>query len=196
MMNADDLELQNQDGNTAFCIAAISGHVDMVKIMFEKNEALTKICGSENMMPLTQVAFHGNVPMMSHLYYMSDEMGDWENDKKIEVLLRSIQCNVFGNQGLLTRKLFCVLSTTNLCLILVAFSQNCYSLYQLITKPFVGLSIRILEDNEQLPENKHAWDLLQALAVKPDTFKNESPRQSILMESRKHPSMTIQHLLM
>ncbi|KAI3683986.1 hypothetical protein L1987_84509 [Smallanthus sonchifolius] len=82
-----DMELQNGDGNTAFCLAAISGNVDMVKIMVEKNQALPNICGSKNMMLLYLAAFHGN-----------------------------------------------------------------HDIYD--------VAIRILEDNKELPQDKHSWDVM------------------------------------
>ncbi|MFS7909365.1 putative non-specific serine/threonine protein kinase [Helianthus anomalus] len=128
VMNKDDLELQNQDGNTAFCIAAISGNVDMVEIMLEKNQALTTIRGSKNMMPIYLVAFHGNKDMVTKLYNMSNKLTGWTNDEIDEVLLMCIKSDIFD------------------------------------------VALRILEDNEELPQDKHAWDVLHVLGRKPDAF--------------------------
>ncbi|MFS7989477.1 putative ATPase, AAA-type, core, P-loop containing nucleoside triphosphate hydrolase [Helianthus anomalus] len=55
----DDLIGKNSVGNTAFCLAAISGNVDLAEIMVKKNPALSLIYATENMMPLCLAAFHG-----------------------------------------------------------------------------------------------------------------------------------------
>ncbi|KAI7757658.1 hypothetical protein M8C21_003706 [Ambrosia artemisiifolia] len=139
-----DLELQNGDGNTAFCIAAISGNVDMVRIMLKKNRALLNISGSENMMPLYLAAFHGNHEMVTFLYDQSDKMmgNHWTNDRKNGVLLKCIQSNIFD------------------------------------------IALRIMEDNEELPQDKHMWDVLQELARKPEAYASfkGTPEQIYAME--------------
>ncbi|KAI3669551.1 hypothetical protein L6452_40790 [Arctium lappa] len=40
LMNKEDLELQNNSYNTALCIAAIAGHVEVAKIIVTKQKAL------------------------------------------------------------------------------------------------------------------------------------------------------------
>lgn len=113
LMNDVDLELQNKDGYTAFCLAAISGNVDIAKIMAEKNQALQIIYASEKMMPLYNAAFHGNHDMVTYLYdqLMCDRTRSchWTNVSKNEVLLKCIQAEIFGMQGLLIKYLSCVL---------------------------------------------------------------------------------------
>ncbi|KAI7732814.1 hypothetical protein M8C21_014060 [Ambrosia artemisiifolia] len=98
MMSSVELELQNADGNTAFCIAAISGNVDMAKVMFEKNQALPIICGSENMKPLYLAAFHRNFEMVNFLYNQSRRMigNGWTNDDMDRVMLICVQAGNFG----------------------------------------------------------------------------------------------------
>ncbi|XP_076922920.1 uncharacterized protein LOC143584872 [Bidens hawaiensis] len=57
MMSKSDLELVNSDGNTAFCLAAISRNVEMVKAMFLYNLTLLIVCGSYKMTdPILQPA--------------------------------------------------------------------------------------------------------------------------------------------
>ncbi|KAM0053268.1 putative ankyrin repeat-containing domain, PGG domain, ankyrin repeat-containing domain superfamily [Helianthus debilis subsp. tardiflorus] len=130
MMSTQDLELQNEDGNTAFCIAAISGNIGMVKIMFEKNRALPLICGSDNMMPLYLAAFHGRDEVVRFLYKTSNRKNNdvWTNDNMDEILLKCIHAGIND------------------------------------------VALRILEDNEQLPQDKHGWDVLQVLAGTPEAF--------------------------
>ncbi|KAI3826016.1 hypothetical protein L1987_00057 [Smallanthus sonchifolius] len=128
MMSMVDLELQNEDGNTAFCIAAISGNVGMAKIMFEKNQTLPIFRGSENKMPLYLAAFHGNRDMVAFLYdQLSDKIG-WTNDDMDGVLLKCIQADIFD------------------------------------------VAQRILKENVELPQDKHASDVLQVLAQKRGSF--------------------------
>ncbi|KAJ0811077.1 putative ankyrin repeat-containing domain, PGG domain, ankyrin repeat-containing domain superfamily [Helianthus annuus] len=136
MMNdEDDFKLQNRDGNTAFCLAAISGNVSMAKIMIEKKKLeLRLICGRDNMKPLYLAAFHGNHDMVTYLYdlFISNrEMGtlDWTNDDMDNVLLK------------------------------------CFLLHELL-----DVALRILEKNKELPQDKHAWNVLQVLARNPAAF--------------------------
>ncbi|KAI3683984.1 hypothetical protein L1987_84507 [Smallanthus sonchifolius] len=63
MMEKEDLKLQNEDGNTAFCVAAVDGDVRMAKMMVEKNPELLTIRGSGNMMPLYLAASNSSHEM-------------------------------------------------------------------------------------------------------------------------------------
>ncbi|KAJ0786453.1 putative ankyrin repeat-containing domain, PGG domain, ankyrin repeat-containing domain superfamily [Helianthus annuus] len=96
-MSEADLKLQNSDGNTAFCLAAISGNVDMAEIMLKKNPALSLIYATENTMPLCLAAFHGKHKMVNFLFCQSDGMKSygWTKKHKNEVLLKCIQANMF-----------------------------------------------------------------------------------------------------
>ncbi|KAM0023992.1 putative ankyrin repeat-containing domain, PGG domain, ankyrin repeat-containing domain superfamily [Helianthus debilis subsp. tardiflorus] len=97
-MSEADLKLQNSDGNTAFCLAAISGNVDMAEIMLKKNPALSLIYATENTMPLCLAAFHGKHKMVNFLFGQSDGMKGygWTKKHRNEVLLKCIQANMFG----------------------------------------------------------------------------------------------------
>ncbi|KAM0053725.1 putative ankyrin repeat-containing domain, PGG domain, ankyrin repeat-containing domain superfamily [Helianthus debilis subsp. tardiflorus] len=132
MMNdVDDFRLQNRDGNTAFCLAAISGNVSMAKIMIEKKKLeLRLICGSDKMKPLYLAAFHGNHDMVNYLYglFISNRQMGWTNDDMDDVLLKCVQAGIFD------------------------------------------VALRILEENGELPQDKHAWNVLQVLARNPAAF--------------------------
>ncbi|KAM0053726.1 putative ankyrin repeat-containing domain, PGG domain, ankyrin repeat-containing domain superfamily [Helianthus debilis subsp. tardiflorus] len=97
MMSSVDMELQNEDGYTAFCIAVISGKVGMAEIMIEKNRALLTICGSKNRMPLYLAALHGKSKMTHFLYDQSDRMmgNSWTYDNMNAVFLQCIQAGIF-----------------------------------------------------------------------------------------------------
>ncbi|KAI3683992.1 hypothetical protein L1987_84511 [Smallanthus sonchifolius] len=134
MMSMVDLEHQNEDGNTTFCIAAISGNVGMAKVMFEKNQTLLIIRGSENKMPLYLSAFHGNQDMVTFLYnQLSDKIG-WTNDDIDRVLLKCIQADIFGIKY-----------------ILILFIFMKFLLNRMIVKHFVDVAQRILKENVELP---------------------------------------------
>ncbi|KAI3683993.1 hypothetical protein L1987_84512 [Smallanthus sonchifolius] len=140
MMTSADLELVNGDGNTSFCLAAISGNVGIAKIMVGMNPALPNICGSENKMPLYLASLHGNHDMVTFLYHRRIDV-PWTDDDKDAVLLKCIQVGMFRMQGLISYK------------ILIS-----------------DVALRILEDYEELPQDNHVWDVLQALARKPEAF--------------------------
>ncbi|KAL2549256.1 Ankyrin repeat region domain-containing protein [Forsythia ovata] len=46
-LNTNDLELVDKHGNTAFCFAAVSGVVEIAKVMYEKNKNLPTIRSSK-----------------------------------------------------------------------------------------------------------------------------------------------------
>nr|GEY38837.1 ankyrin repeat-containing domain, PGG domain protein [Tanacetum cinerariifolium] len=61
VMEKEDLELVNNNHNTALYLAAMAGNIETVKIMVEKNRALLTIPGAGgNMMPLYAAALFGN----------------------------------------------------------------------------------------------------------------------------------------
>ncbi|XP_076957668.1 uncharacterized protein LOC143633204 [Bidens hawaiensis] len=153
MMSEDDLEMKNNDGNTAFCLAAISGNVRMAEAMLLKNQALLIICGSykmtpaiekeSKMTPLCLAAFHGKREMASFLYDKMKDDDCWTEHKN-EVLLKCIEANM------------------------------------------LDVARKILEGNEELPQDKHEWDVLQALAKKPEAFT--SPSIISQVKSCNHPA--------
>ncbi|KAL5577501.1 hypothetical protein UlMin_019200 [Ulmus minor] len=81
MMREEDLELQNDKGNTALCLAAAYGNVQIAQIMVRKNPALLSIRGGEGMVPLYLAALFGRSEMSSYLYPKTKE-GFNEEDRK------------------------------------------------------------------------------------------------------------------
>ncbi|XP_061372553.1 ankyrin repeat-containing protein ITN1-like [Gastrolobium bilobum] len=66
-MTPEDLEIPNIDGNTAFCIAAISGIGDFFQIMIEKNKNLPVIPGHDGMLPVHLAALSGHRKIVENL---------------------------------------------------------------------------------------------------------------------------------
>ena len=62
-MSERDMEIVKADGNTAFCMAAISGNVKIATILLSKNPGLAWIKGYEDMLPI-QLAFSTGQPRM------------------------------------------------------------------------------------------------------------------------------------
>lgn len=64
LTNMEDLEIHKTDGNTAFCIAAISGNVKIAAILFGKNPRLLWIRGQKDMLPI-HLASAGHLHMVN-----------------------------------------------------------------------------------------------------------------------------------
>lgn len=67
LTNMEDLEIHKTDGNTAFCIAAISGNVKIAVILFGKNPRLLWIRGQKDMLPI-HLASAGHLHMVNFLF--------------------------------------------------------------------------------------------------------------------------------
>ncbi|KAM5585449.1 ankyrin repeat-containing protein [Rosa sericea] len=74
MMKVEDLALQDENGNTALCIAASAGSLEIVKILIKKNESLLTIRGGKNMAPAYIAAVLGQSEMACYLYDESKKM--------------------------------------------------------------------------------------------------------------------------
>ncbi|XP_076957669.1 uncharacterized protein LOC143633206 [Bidens hawaiensis] len=95
MMEEEDLKLQNKDGNTAFCLAAIAGDVRLAKIMVAKNRELLTIRGSGNMMPLYLAASNSSHEMVKYLYCEQMATDGWTDDDWNLVFIKCIECELF-----------------------------------------------------------------------------------------------------
>ncbi|CAJ1961995.1 unnamed protein product [Sphenostylis stenocarpa] len=67
-MNMEDLEISMADGNTAFCLAAITGNVKIAEIMLRKNPRLPWIKGQKDMLPIQLSSSAGHIPMGEFLF--------------------------------------------------------------------------------------------------------------------------------
>ncbi|KAI3514882.1 hypothetical protein L1887_13629 [Cichorium endivia] len=97
LMEKEDLELQNQKGQTALCLAAMAGNVKIASILVKKNRALLDIPDSCGMMPLYMAALFGKHDMVCYLYHNSQKMtGDfWTHHNRGCVLVKCVEANLF-----------------------------------------------------------------------------------------------------
>lgn len=97
LMDKKDLELQNNSSNTALCLAAAAGNVEMVEIMVKKNPALLIIPGSQQMMPLYMAALFGERKVVQFLYDRSQMLRDdgWTSQNRGWLLLKCVEADLF-----------------------------------------------------------------------------------------------------
>jgi len=73
-MDKEDLENYKTEGKTAFCLAAMSGNVEIAKILFCKNPWLLWIRDDQNhMLPIQIASSEGHIPMTKFLFEKTSE---------------------------------------------------------------------------------------------------------------------------
>ncbi|KAI3696644.1 hypothetical protein L6452_29086 [Arctium lappa] len=97
MMNKEDLLLQTITGDTALCLAAAAGNIEMARILVDKNEELLTISGSEGLLPLSVAALYGNHDVVIYLYKKSKNMEgpEWKISNKQWLLTKCVHSNLF-----------------------------------------------------------------------------------------------------
>nr|XP_043638584.1 uncharacterized protein LOC122609701 [Erigeron canadensis] len=96
-MKKEDLELQNKNYNTALCLAAAAGNVEIAKIMVGKNKVVLDIPTDNGIMPLYMAALFAKPEMAKYLYDVSNKMsGDfWTNENRSWVLQKCVETDMF-----------------------------------------------------------------------------------------------------
>ncbi|MFS8010286.1 putative ankyrin repeat-containing domain-containing protein [Helianthus anomalus] len=97
-MGRGDLELQNNNHNTALYLAVAAGNIKAVKIMLEKNQTLLTIAGSKGtMMPLYTAALFGNEDVVKYLYNNSKKLRDdgWTTQNRGWLLQKCVENDMF-----------------------------------------------------------------------------------------------------
>ncbi|XP_022038398.2 uncharacterized protein LOC110941090 isoform X5 [Helianthus annuus] len=96
LMESEDLELQNQNYNTALSLAAAAGNVKTAMIMVEKNPGLPEIPGNNRAMPLYTAALFEKPLMVRYLYdYMRRRGNYMSDDNHRSVLEKCIEADIF-----------------------------------------------------------------------------------------------------
>ncbi|KAL7210853.1 hypothetical protein ACSBR2_013847 [Camellia fascicularis] len=94
LMNPEDLELQNSNGNTALCFAAAAGTVRNAEVMINKNERLPMIRGSQGMTPLYMAALLGHSEMVWYLYQKT-KSEDLSDEDRIGILNTCVSTDLY-----------------------------------------------------------------------------------------------------
>lgn len=95
LMEPIDLEMKNNDGNTALCFAAVSGIMKIAEAMVRKNNKLPSIRGSMRATPLLMAALLGHKDMVWYLYSVTKE-DDLTDEDLIGLLVAVINADLFG----------------------------------------------------------------------------------------------------
>ncbi|KAJ0807601.1 putative ankyrin repeat-containing domain, PGG domain, ankyrin repeat-containing domain superfamily [Helianthus annuus] len=96
LMESEDLELQNQNYNTALSLAAAAGNVKTAMIMVEKNPGLPEIPGNNRAMPLYTAALFEKPLMVRYLYNSMRMRGNYmSDDNHRSVLEKCIEADIF-----------------------------------------------------------------------------------------------------
>ncbi|XP_076902913.1 uncharacterized protein LOC143557815 [Bidens hawaiensis] len=98
LMRKEDLELENENFNTALYLAAATGNIETVKIMVKENRALLIIPGGQGqMMPLYAAALFENYDVVRYLYKNSKELCDdgWTDQNRGWLLEKCVEADMF-----------------------------------------------------------------------------------------------------
>ena len=90
-LSDEDLGIENSYGNTALCIAATLGGLDIAKSMVEKRKDL--IGGSRNVTPVLIAARYKHNDMVSYLLSQKDHIAP---EMELELLVGAISANHYG----------------------------------------------------------------------------------------------------
>ncbi|CAA2955491.1 ankyrin repeat-containing ITN1-like isoform X1 [Olea europaea subsp. europaea] len=93
-LEESELELKNEYGYTAFCTAAVSGVVEIAKVMYHKNENLPAIRSKGGYTPLKIAIWFRNTEMAEYLYPVTP-LGDLEEEEYIDILVEAICSDMY-----------------------------------------------------------------------------------------------------
>ncbi|KAL2524739.1 Ankyrin repeat family protein [Abeliophyllum distichum] len=93
-LNASDLELQNTHGSTAFFSAAVTGDVEIAKVMYKKNKKLPTIRGNNNFTPFEMAVFLGHTELAEYLYRITP-LKDCNVEEYMKILVATIHADMY-----------------------------------------------------------------------------------------------------
>lgn len=91
----DKLASVDGRGHTACCYAAISGEVEIARVLVEKNRKLVTAPDEEKVTPLHKAALRGNKEMLRYLL-SSTESEDLSKEEWFDLLLVTIRGRMYG----------------------------------------------------------------------------------------------------
>ncbi|GJY46894.1 ankyrin repeat-containing domain, PGG domain protein [Tanacetum coccineum] len=98
-MEEAQLELKDNSGNTALCLAAINGNLEVVEIMVAKHKALLSMPDWEGMMPLCKAALSGRYDVVKYLFDKSDGLRSdgWDAKNRAWLFQKCVEGDMFDN---------------------------------------------------------------------------------------------------
>ncbi|KAK9062081.1 hypothetical protein SSX86_019266 [Deinandra increscens subsp. villosa] len=204
LMKEEDLELVNENSNTALYLAAAAGNIKTVRIMVEKNRDLLTIRGARGqMMPLYAAALYGNYEVVKYLYEHSNELSDdgWNPQNRGWLLEKCVEADMF-DVALQIVKNHPKLETGNLLGILArkpdAFSETkCNVTERSISSAFASIisNVGVYEmESEALQLLKIVWeDIAKKPRIEIDGILRGSP-DSIKQEEKLTSEKVVQTL--
>lgn len=96
LLDKQDLILQDQNGNTAFCFAVAAGTLPVAHMMIRKNPRVPEIRGGKQMTPLYLAALFGHDETASYLYPKLIKLVDeWE---RVGIFFTCINNDLYGKR--------------------------------------------------------------------------------------------------
>ena len=101
-MDAKDLEITSQDGDTALTCAAAVGKVKIAKVMVDKNRELLSIKNKKGFFPVVVAAYRRNEKMAQYLFketpkkLLAPEAGDYNGATLLSI---AITADMFGKHA-------------------------------------------------------------------------------------------------
>ena len=97
-MSSDDLKAENNVGNTALCYAAITGNVNIAKVMQDKNGDLPNL--GSGVKPLFMAALVGHGKMVEHLSRFT-RIEEWDTTDQVELFVTYARVEMYGKHKFL-----------------------------------------------------------------------------------------------
>ncbi|XP_022892462.1 uncharacterized protein LOC111407291 isoform X2 [Olea europaea var. sylvestris] len=94
-LDKEDLKLPNNYGDTTFSFAAISGVVEIAKVMYEKNNALPTIRDKNQLSPIQRAASMGKKKMVQYLYDITPVNKDFKAKERMDILVALIDSDMY-----------------------------------------------------------------------------------------------------
>ncbi|XP_057757335.1 uncharacterized protein LOC130976479 [Arachis stenosperma] len=82
-LNEEDLQLQDYNGNTAFCFAAAAGNMQVVDLMLNKNPSVVWARGAKGATPIQFAALQGRCEVVCHLYDTTKQRFTKDDEKQL-----------------------------------------------------------------------------------------------------------------
>ncbi|MCI00230.1 ankyrin repeat-containing protein [Trifolium medium] len=95
MLDDEDIVLQDFNGNTAFCIAAAAGNMEIVDLMLERNIHLPDMTGGNGYTPIQFAAMQGRCKMTWYLYDKTEKVDFRDEDWNL-LFFTCIYTGIYG----------------------------------------------------------------------------------------------------